>query len=137
VVLSCFSISTGGQWIEWAESWLASAFNVFRCLPMRAQRDFRPRTPPLTRALTTHNTRLEVARDLSGHKAFCDSLWMLGRCSLNLLWPALQVGESNHSAQCHMLHLLRCEGPDQCRPRKCEAKASTGIVSMVQLQSLS
>jgi hypothetical protein len=64
-------------------------------------------------------------------QAFCDSLWMLGRCSLNLLWPALQFGESNHSAQCHMLHLLRCEGADQCRPRKREAKASTGIVSIV------
>jgi hypothetical protein len=62
-------------------------------------------------------------------QAFCDSLWMLGRRSLNLLLPALRVGESTHSARC--VAPFRCEGADKCRPRMHEAKASTGAASTV------
>jgi hypothetical protein len=40
-------------------------------------------------------------------QAFCGSLWMLGRGSLNLLLPVLQVGESNHSAQCHIFFVVK------------------------------
>jgi hypothetical protein len=72
MALSCFSVSTGRQWMEWAVRWLGTAFGIFQCLLVRAQRGLQTPCPPLARAPTTKN----VSGSGAGSSKMTGFLWL-------------------------------------------------------------